>query len=366
MSLENIEVLIDGYNLELQQGTGIKTYSITLLTALNQLGLSTNILTSRKIPAEDLLVKGKIITRAKCFRITNLLFKSLRIKTSLKIPQSIDIWHATYPLPITLKNTIKITTIHDLIPLKLPHLTLDNKRFFRDLIRSSLKDSQAIITVSENTKRELLSLFDYPEERIFVTYQPIALKEISEEKESVLEKYQLKKKKYILFVGAIEPKKNIKRLIEAYQKLKREEPLVIIGKKAWLWQEELKNIKASSSLIILLDYVSSEELQYLYRGASCFIFPSLYEGFGLPVLEAMSFGCPVITSNLSSLPEVCGDAALYIDPYNSQDIAEKLEQLLSDNALREGLVQAGKARSSMFSMEQYMQKISQVYQSVRN
>lgn len=174
MSFSSLEVLIDGYNLELAQGTGIKTYSITLLHALHQLGLSTNILTSRHINSKE-----SQITLSQCYRIANLLFKSTRIKQTLKIKQPIDIWHATYPLPIVIKNAVKITTIHDLIPLKLPHLTLDNKRFFRDLIKSSLEDSQAIITVSQSTKNDLLSLFNYPEERIFVTYQPIALKDVT-------------------------------------------------------------------------------------------------------------------------------------------------------------------------------------------
>ncbi len=367
MSLEGLKVLIDGYNLELQQGTGIKTYSITLLEALNQLGVSSTILTSRKIRSEELFSNAQIIRLPQCYRIANLLFKSIRIKQNLKIKQPIDIWHATYPLPISIKNTLKITTIHDLIPLKLPHLTLDNKRFFRDLIKSSLEDSEVIITVSQSTKNDLVSLFDYPAERIFVTYQPIALKTITEgENKPILEKYQLKKDNYILFVGAIEPKKNIKRLIEAYQKLSTGQSLVIIGKKAWLWKEELKNIEQSSTKIVLLDYVSSQDLQYLYKGASCFIFPSLYEGFGLPVLEAMNFGCPVITSNIASLPEVCGDAALYIDPYDTQDLAEKLEQLLGDNHLRAHLAQAGHQRAKLFSMERYIQEINRVYQKVTN
>ena len=364
MSLKDIEVLLDGYNLELKQGTGIKTYSITLLDALKQLGASTTILTSRPINYAETLSKEKTITLPKFYRIANLLFKTIRIKQNLKFKQDIDIWHATYPLPVTIKNTVKITTIHDLIPLKLPHLTLDNKRFFRELIQSSLQDSQAIITVSQSTKADLLSLFDYPEDRIFVTYQPIALESTLQAPKHTLNKYGLNPHNYILFVGAIEPKKNIKRLIEAYQKLNLEQPLVIIGKKAWLWKEELANI--NNSQVILLDYIPSQDLVCLYQSATCFIFPSLYEGFGLPVLEAMNLGCPVITSNNSSLPEICADAALYVDPYDVQDIAQKLEQILSDNHLRESLVKAGKERAKIFSRARYIEKIEQVYQTVRN
>ncbi len=357
-----LNVLVDGYNLELKQGTGIKTYSEGLLVALKQLGYSTTVLTSRKIDSQENLNHYRLITRPLCFRISNLLFKGLSIRSQLKVKQPLDIWHATYPLPVTIKNTVKITTIHDLIPLKLPHLTLDNKRFFRELINISLQESGCIITVSENTKKDIIELFNYPQDKIYVTYQPIIPREYDSNGKDILEKYQLKKNNYILFVGAIEPKKNIKRIIEAYQKLRLKQPLVIIGKKAWLWQEELQNINTSS--IILLDYLTYQELQCFYRSATCLIFPSLYEGFGLPVLEAMRFGTPVITSNISSLPEVAGDAALYVNPYDSQDIAEKLDYMISNEALREKLAQAGRQRAEMFSMEKYLQKISQIYQAL--
>ena len=359
----SLNVLVDGYNLELPQGTGIKTYSENLLSALKHLGYSTTVLTSRQINPQEPLAQYQLLTKYKCYRVSNLLFKGLRIKSQFKIKQAnIDIWHATYPLPITIKNTLKITTIHDLIPLKLPHLTLDNKRFFKELINISLQESHCIVTVSESTKKDIIELFNYPEEKIHVTYQPTIFRKIDSTNNNILEKYQLEKNNYILFVGAIEPKKNVQRIIEAYQQLRLKQPLVIIGKKAWLWQEELKNINTSS--VILLDYVSKQELQYFYQGATCFIFPSLYEGFGLPVLEAMSFGTPVITSNISSLPEVAGDAALYVDPYNTQDIAEKLNYLINNNELREKLSKATQQRAKIFTMEKYLQKIAEIYQNL--
>jgi len=357
-----LNILVDGYNLELFQGTGIKTYTKTLLAALTQLDYITSVLTSRVIEPEEFCISGKLINRHRCFRIANLLYKGLRIKTSLHIRESIDVWHATYPLPITIKGAAKITTIHDLIPLKLPHLTLDNKSFFRALIKESLKESKAIIAVSENTKKDILSLFDYPEERIFVTYQPITFSPVIKKDSLILERHGLQKKNYILFVGAIEPKKNIKKLIEAHQKLKLNLPLVIVGKKAWLWKEELKNIDNSS--VLLLNYITGEDLQHLYSQASCFVFPSFYEGFGLPILEAMNFDCPVITSNISSMPEVAGNAALYIDPHDSDDIAAKINQLLSDQELQVRLIQEGRERIKTFSPENYKNKIEQIYQSV--
>jgi glycosyltransferase involved in cell wall biosynthesis len=113
-----------------------------------------------------------------------------------------------------------------------------------------------------------------------------------------------------------------------------------------------------------LNYITGEDLQHLYSQASCFVFPSFYEGFGLPILEAMNFDCPVITSNISSMPEVAGNAALYIDPHDSDDIAAKINQLLSDQELQVRLIQEGRERIKTFSPENYKNKIEQIYQSV--
>jgi glycosyltransferase involved in cell wall biosynthesis len=288
------------------------------------------------------------------------------------IPEKkIDIWHATYPLPLRIKGAKKITTIHDIIPLRLPYTTLDDKRFFYKLIENSLKTSDLIITVSENTKQDLIEFFDYDPNQIVVTYQPIALnkKTISEDQLSIyLRKYKLENKRYLLFVGAIEPKKNLGRLIEAYALSNLGIPLVIVGKKGWLWEKDLEKISMifgkDSQQVKILEYVPFADLPYLYKGASCFIFPSLYEGFGLPPLEAMNFDCPVITSNVSSLPEICGDGALYIDPYDVNDIAEKITRLIYDRELRNRLSQGGKERVEFFSFDNYLLRLANAYQKL--
>ncbi len=436
MNLKNVRVLVDGYNLELLKGTGIKTYGITLIKALTSLKAEIDVLYSNNIkPAkqgknaiEEILFfdpnyqkKGylnkiisaiKIITQfsftpyrlelgdvvipscqdilnsqfvsdigieilPSCYQISNNSFKIINRELVVQNDRQCHIFHATYPLPIKVKGAKKITTIHDLIPCRLPYLTLDNKDFFYRLVKHSIKTSDLIITVSEHSKKDLVEIFKCPSEKIAVTYQPIALKKQQDSAKNLaiyLLKYKLKYQKYLLFVGAIEPKKNLGNLIDAYAMTDTDLPLVIVGKKAWLWEKDLDKInflfreqdsqKTESKKVIVLDYVPTEDLQYLFQGAYCFIFPSFYEGFGLPPLEAMSLGCPVITSKVASLPEVCGDAALYIDPYNTEDLREKIQQILVDRELRDRLSKAGIKRAEFFNMDNYQERLINAYNQV--
>lgn len=431
MQLQEINVLVDGYNLEMIEGTGIKTYGITLIKALTSLGANVDILCSRnsktnnktnslvlnealffdrpnnnsaiikakiiffaaiqkiyqaqKIPVSNFVIKqdadyifdylsnsGNIFNLDDCYTIANNLYKLFQLKTKVNIKTKIDIWHTTYPLPIKVNNAKKITTIHDLIPLKLPHTTLDDKKFFFNIVKNSIKDSALILTVSETTKKDILHCFDIHPDKIHLTYQPIIDNNLLIKDDLVpifLRKYKLKFKKYILFVGSIEPKKNVGRLIDAYSRLDTDIQLVIVGKKGWLWEGEIGKLEAIfgkgfTRKVKLLEYVTRQDLSYLYKGAFCFVFPSLYEGFGLPPLEAMSLGCPVITSNIASLPEVCGDAALYVDPYNSEEIRGAIENLINNPQLRTQLVEAGKERVEFFSMENYTKKLYEAYTKI--
>ncbi|MFX1237855.1 MAG: glycosyltransferase family 4 protein, partial [Promethearchaeota archaeon] len=237
------------------------------------------------------------------------------------------------------------------------------KAVYYKSIKNSIKESAIIITLSEHSKKDLLEIFDIMPDKIVVTYPPLMLKPLAS-KETMhlfLKKYSLRPRQYMLFVGAIEPRKNVGRLIDAYSSLNTSMPLVIAGNKAWLYEKELaRNLKN----VLLLGHVPADDLRYLYGGAFCFVFPSLYEGFGLPPLEAMAFGCPVITSNVASLPEVCGDAALYVDPYNTKDITEAIETLLTDKKMRTELAEAGKERAKIFSMQNYIKKLYKAYKKV--
>jgi glycosyltransferase involved in cell wall biosynthesis len=426
-SLEGVNVLVDGYNLQLTKGTGIKTYGLSLIQGLTELGANIDVLLSRNGNKKNavldeiyffdnqnnnqnllFLLKGLLksfsgpLYRAKrrktfsnfvvkrgqysedflkyaasfnlpqCYDLANALYKKLNYSTSITVPEKIDIWHATYPLPIQVRGAKKITTVHDMIPLRLPYATLDDKENFYYKVRDALKESAVTITVSEHSKQDLLTYFDADPDRIVVTYQPIALRplEAGDTEEEIgffLKRYGLEYQNYLLFVGAIEPKKNVGRLLDAYSVLDTEMPLVIVGKKGWLWEDELGKTayladnKESKKKVKLLEYVSTDALRYLYRGAYCLAFPSLYEGFGLPPVEAMHFGCPVITSNVSCLPEICGNAALYVDPYDVKSIRQKLEEILSDRPLRDQLAKAGERNAKNFSMENYVKRLYQAY-----
>jgi glycosyltransferase involved in cell wall biosynthesis len=174
-------------------------------------------------------------------------------------------------------------------------------------------------------------------------------------------------KPYILFVGTIQPRKNIAKLIEAFAKLKTENlELIIVGKKGWLWEEILaapEKFKVADR-VKFLDFVGDENLPSLYKNALCFVLPSLYEGFGLPVLEAMKLGCPVVISNVSSLPEVGGDAALYFDPQSVSDMAEKLNVVINDKGLRIKMIEKGYNQVKQFSWEKTARKTLEVLQEL--
>jgi glycosyltransferase involved in cell wall biosynthesis len=189
------------------------------------------------------------------------------------------------------------------------------------------------------------------------------------EVQPVLERYQLSQP-YILYVGSIEPRKNLLRLLQAYARLRKDLPgwkLVLVGaRNAWKStpiSEEMRKLNLAP-WVQLTGYIPEEDLPALYNGAGLFAFPSLYEGFGLPVLEAMACGTPVITSNVSSLPEVAGDAALLVDPYNVEEIAAAMVNVLSDQELSEDLHRRGLERSKEFSWERTAQQTLEVYKKV--
>lgn len=429
MNLNGLKVLIDGINLEELQGTGIKTYATALIRALKELGADPGVLISKYslkqdkkintevlalfqdmstkkwikfnymlvikailglsskakqvvIPDDMIINKGmgnfsfikdtNIYSSRGCYSIADAL-RYLGFKVKIKPVPKVDIWHATYFTPLRISGAAKITTIHDLVPLRLPHATINDKGIFVQQIRDAIKNSQLIICVSEQTKSDMLSFFNIRPEKLFVTYEPVMIKNQLTDKENIISKlkfYNLQYERYILFVGAIEPKKNIKRLLEAYLTLDIDLPLVIAGKKAWLWKEELSLLEAAwnqerfRNRIRLLEYVPPSDIAVLYKGALCLTFPSLYEGFGLPPLEAMTLGCPVVTSSTSSLPEICGDAALYADPYNSKEIADKIYQLVSDSKQRDELVKKGYERAEFFSMENYKKRLLEAYSKI--
>jgi glycosyltransferase involved in cell wall biosynthesis len=430
-------IYIDGYNLALDKGTGVATYARNLSFRLGALGAEVGVLYgNRASPSRNELIReiaffdnrvgetspllrrlrnirrtlmgplGEYATRVPVtgsvisttfesrmphydhlwnvengFNLAHNAFKLYGRPVSVTLPRAPHIMHWTYPLPMRVPGAKNIYCLHDLVPLRLPYTTLDNKRRYYKMNRQIVQRADHIVTVSEASRQDIINLLGADPEKVTNTYQAVDLprkftdKPVDEAQDEIRGSFGLEWKKYFLFFGAIEPKKNVGRMIEAYLSSGTDLPLVLVGKKAWQSEEELKlifddhiryqvqegSILRQRSKIILLDYAPFRLLISLIRGAKAAMFPSLYEGFGLPALEAMKLGTPVLTSNTSSLPEVVGESAITVDPYDVRAMTEAIRALDTDAELRGWLENAGPKRAALFSAEAYDRRLREVY-----
>lgn len=431
-------VMIDGRNLSLEKGTGVATYARNLSYCLHDLGYQVEVLYgSRAAPGHSELMKeiaffdtnagdipkwlqvlrsmreamtaplGYEATRVPItgtvikdtfksrlpyydaiynspdlFRKANGLFEIFNKFHRVHFSSKPDLMHWTYPLPLQIKGIPNIYTLHDLVPLRLPYTTLDNKRRYFKLVSKIAKSADHIITVSESSKADIVNLLNISPDRVTNTYQSVSIPERYATKSPAIVQQEvegtfgLDYKGYFIFWGSIEPKKNIGRIIEGYLASNVKTPLVIVGAQAWKSEEELKllyddNIRALVHVgnetrvkkkVIQLSYAPFPLLVSLIKGAKATIFPSLYEGFGLPVLESMLLGTPVITSNTASIPEVAGDAAILVNPYDSRAIADAIKMLDTDDDLRIELMARGLKQAKLFSQDIYRARLAEVYE----
>jgi len=428
-------IYFDGLNLSLEHGTGIATYTRVLANLVRDLDYEVGIIySSPQRPAKNPLLReigffdsreaapvpypreiwnavadqfwvplgvepsgvnltGTVITdhfqghlplHDHLFVARNLFANARRYFSwsgrfvDLVFDSAPDILHCTYQMPLRAKGSCNIYTIHDLVPLRLPFTTLDNKRQTYRLLRKIAAEADHIVTVSENSKRDIVQLLEVPEERVTNTYEAVDFpRELVERSEDLVaaqlhSSYGLEMQDYLLFYGALEPKKNVARLIDAYMLSAVDIPLVITGAVGWGNKTEAKRLEElrlegrarlnGSRRIYHFEYVSLPMLVTLIRGARAVIFPSLYEGFGLPVLEAMLLGTPVVTSRASSLPEIAGDAALYVDPYQIDEIAQAIKTITADGDLRAELVRRGRIQAELFSVARYRERLAALYE----
>jgi len=235
--------------------------------------------------------------------------------------------------------------------------------------RYSLGKARRIITISKSSKNDIIKAYGVLEDKISVVYPGI---KIGKDSKSEMRTSTLKEKfgideDFILFVGTLQPRKNIEKLIEAFSMLKNKNIiLVVVGKKGWMFEKIMSAPQkfGVSDRVKFLHSVTDEELPIFYKNAMCFVLPSLYEGFGLPVLEAMQYGCPVLTSNVSSLPEAGGDAAIYFDPQSVEDMAEKINRVVSSQKTREEMVKKGLEQIKKFSWEKSAEKTIKLLEEV--
>jgi glycosyltransferase involved in cell wall biosynthesis len=281
------------------------------------------------------------------------------------------LWMPMQALPFLRSKKLNTTvTIHDLafkiFPQFFPKKDLHRLNLFTDY---AVRNAKKIIAVSHSTKKDILKFFpEIKEEKIRVIYhgfdQELFQKEIPDEKtKGINAKYNIlaspangQDTKYILYAGAIQPRKNLGVLIEAFELIKEENPklkLILAGGKAWLWEEIFKKTEKSefSKDIIITGTIPFEDLAVLYRKASVFVFPSLYEGFGIPVLEAMASGIPVVSAKNSSLSEVGDDAAKYFDSSSPQDLRNKILNVLNNEEERSRMIEWGKDAIKKFSWD---------------
>jgi glycosyltransferase involved in cell wall biosynthesis len=282
------------------------------------------------------------------------------------------LFHATEHLLLPLRSVPSVLTVHDLIFRHLPeHHKPLNRGYLNLALPLYCRRATHIIAISECTRRDVTAAFDVPPEKVTVIHEaadPRFCPQTPDRVTAVRQRHGLPER-YILFVGTIEPRKNLTRLLHAFEALHGDglcDALVIVGKRGWLYGGFFAELEQSPvrDAVLLPGYVPDEALPAVYAGAQALAFPSLYEGFGLPALEAMACGTPVACSETSSLPEVAGDAALYFEPTSESAIAETLRELLSDPDLRSELVQRGFERAACFSWDRVAAKTKAVYDAV--
>jgi glycosyltransferase involved in cell wall biosynthesis len=276
--------------------------------------------------------------------------------------------------PISSKKFRWLATIHDLIPLRFPTLYFRNmahKAYYHWKLKNVKKHANKILTVSKATAEDIMSFLQIPATNIEIIHTPpddIFMPIEAEKTHGVLERYHIKSP-YFLAIGSMEPRKNLKNILLAYKELLQETkdlPRLVLFGHAWR-KETSKTLIEKMGLskhIIHLGGVSENDLPALYSGAIAFVYPSLYEGFGLPVLEAMACGCPVITSNTSSLPEIAQDAAILVNPSKPEEIKNALADLSKTQSLREAFIHKGFEKVKQFSWQNATNKLMALYESL--
>lgn len=288
-----------------------------------------------------------------------------------------DIFHATfYPIPQFVRmhpHLVNFITIYDLIPILHPeYFSFQEDHLLHDVVQSITPDDW-VIAISQSTKNDLCNHIRFDPDRVFVTH--LAASNLfypcsdSEVRKNVLEKYGIPDGPYILSLSTLEPRKNIDHSIRCFMRLVREQGirdlnLVLVGTKGWDFAEifkELENHDGLKDRVIVTGYVADDDLAALYSGAHMFVYPSLYEGFGLPPLEAMQCGVPVITSNTSSLPEVVGDAGILVDPRDGDALCQAMYDIYRLPALRAEMVKRSLQQASRFSWAQCARDTAEAY-----
>lgn len=356
------------YTSKIAQGL-LKSNSIKNVDFFYGSGWSPNIINYRR----DRFIMARQFARD-CFPGSYELMRYIMQKNFDKNISKADLYHEPNFLAFE-TNIPTVITVHDLSWIQYPEVhPISRVRAMNKYFEKGLNQSSFLITDSEFIKKEIIKTFGYPTNNIKSiplgadsSFRPRNLAETY----TLLNRYDLKYKKYILVVGTVEPRKNIVTAIEAFmmlpKNLRQKFPLVIVGMRGWLSNKIDKHINSlvDRGEIIKLGYISQEYIPFIYSGASVLVFPSIYEGFGLPPLEAMSSGIPIITSNVSSLPEVVGDAGLLFDPFDVIGFAAGIKLVLTNKEYSQQLVSKSLKQSKKFDWNKCVNETVDIYKTFK-
>ena len=336
---------------------GITQYTLRLIQGLAEIERENEFIILQSRKDKHIIVDQPNFKRVSLWTPSHHRLEQVALRLEIS-RLGLDVLHSPDFIPPFRRNCKSIITIHDLAFLLYPHfLTKESARYYGQ-IDQAVKRTDHIIAVSESTRQDIIRLLGVPEHKITVIYESANPIYRPVNDQEALE--QTKRKHhitgdFILFVSTIEPRKNLPTLLKAYRQLldsyKDNVRLAVVGRRGWLSEEVfalLEELKLTND-VLFLGRVSVEDLLHLYNAAQLLVQPSFYEGFGLPPLEAMACGTPVVVSNVSSLPEVVGDAALLVDPDDVSELAVAIWRVLTDEALRADLIAKGLKRAQCFS-----------------
>lgn len=366
-----MRVGIDGHMIGDHSG-GNESYYTNILLNMNPTKNLKLILFLKK-GVDDILFKDKYqIVR---FEEMNSFKRNFIELPNLCKQYNLDLLHTQYFIPFYRPCPV-VCTIHDICFEHYKNI-FTKKEYFRQkiLIPYAAKNSEFVFTVSKNAKKDIIKHYKINEKKVIVTYNAVdtAFRKLNEKElneNQLRKKFNIGKERYILSVGNLQPRKNLPRLIRAFIKsltnLKEDTKLVIVGKKAWMFEDIIKEACNDNDRIIFTDYVSKEDLIRLYNAATCFVYPSFFEGFGIPPLEAMACGTPVAVANKTSLPEVVGNAGIFFNPFSENEIMQGIITLLDNDDERKRLIELGFKRVKKYSWSTSARVVEKTYKMIGN
>jgi len=367
---------IDSRAAKWYRGTGIGNYCYQLIHSFNEIDNYNDY--SLFVPQNcnlDIPFKKNFHVKSIVQENQNNFWNEVNIPNTLT-DKNMDIYHVPQNgigLPSN-KDCPFVITLHDVIPYKMPETVGEQYlKIFKEKLPDIIPLCDGIITVSQYSKQDIIEAFNFPSEKIYVTY--LASEDIYKPYDKGLSKFIIKKNysiegDYILYIGGFSPRKNILGLIESFSlllpKLSKNMKLVIAGSKGKsydIYKKRTQELHIEDK-VIFPGFISMNHIPFMYNACELFVYPSFYEGFGLPPIEAMACGVPVIASNVTSIPEILGDSTLLVNPHDVNDLCEKMYTVLIDNTIRQSLITKGLKKASTLTWEHTAKETLNAYGNI--